>query len=130
MNTKVLIVEDEILVALELEDLLTDAGHVVVGVVPDRASLNGIGEGPQIALVDINLRDGRSGPAIADALASGYGTKIVYVTANPDQIGKPAPTAIGFVPKPFSQRDILAAIEFALQGNNSRRPAALRAFAN
>jgi len=114
MGAKVLIVEDEFLVALQLEDMLRDAGHCVVGIVPDRASLVKISDAPQIALVDLNLRDGPSGSTIALDLSRAYGTKVVYVTANPQQIGRPAPTAIGIVQKPFSENAILAAVSHAL----------------
>ena len=110
----ILIVEDEILVALQLEDILCDAGHSVVGIVPDQAALHALSDPPQVALVDLNLRDGLTGPLIARALAERFGTRIIYVTANPGQIGEPAPTAVGIVQKPFSSSAILAAIDRAL----------------
>jgi CheY-like chemotaxis protein len=113
---KVLIVEDEFLVALQLEDILADGGHAVVGTVPDHASLQILGEAPDVALVDLNLRDGLTGPAIARDLASRYGSQVIYVTANPGQIDAPAPTAIGIVQKPFTRQAILAAISYALAG--------------
>lgn len=114
MGASVLIVEDEILVALQLEDILNDAGHRVVGIVPDHASLRDLADIPQVALVDLNLRDGPTGPSIARMLSEIFGTKIVYVTANPGQIGEPAPTAIGFIQKPFSQAAILAVMGCAM----------------
>lgn len=121
-GANVLIVEDEFLVALQLEDILTDAGHRVVGIVPDEASAHVIEERPQVALVDLNLRDGPSGPTIAQQLAERYGTVIVYVTANPAQIGQPAPTALGVVQKPFSHHAILAAVALALNGEAEHVP--------
>jgi len=113
MTAKVLIVEDEFLVALELEDILIEAGHTVIGIAPDRASVGKLRDAPQVALVDLNLRDGPSGTAIAQHLSQAYGTVIIYVTANPSQIVTPAPTAIGVVQKPFSQNAVLAAIAVA-----------------
>jgi len=110
---KVLIVEDEFLVALQLEDIVVGAGHSVLGIVADRASAGTVREAPQVALVDVNLRDGPSGPEIARQLSRLYGTAIIYVTANPDQIDQPAPTAIGVVQKPFSHTGILAALNYA-----------------
>jgi DNA-binding NarL/FixJ family response regulator len=118
----VLIVEDEFLVALELEDILTDAGHKVVGIAPDQASVHALDHPPQVALVDLNLRDGPSGPTIAQLLAEKFGTVIVYVTANPSQIGQPAPTAIGVVQKPFSQHAIVAAVALAVNGDVAQVP--------
>jgi len=122
MAANVLIVEDEFLVALQLEDILTDAGHHVVGIVPDEAAAGQLVQGPHVALVDLNLRDGPSGPTIARQLAERFGTRIVYVTANPAQIGTPAPTAVGIVQKPFSQGAILAAVALAVQGDGFDTP--------
>jgi len=124
-RANVLIVEDEFLVALQLEDILTDAGHKVIGIVSDLASMHAVGEPPEVALVDLNLRDGPSGPTIARQLAERFGTAIVYVTANPAQIGRPAPTAVGVVHKPFSQNAILAAISLATRGEIEGLPAEL-----
>lgn len=121
-GANVLIVEDEFLVALELEDILTDAGHTVVGIVPDQAAIHRLDKTPEVALVDINLRDGPSGPTIARQLAERFGTIIVYVTANPGQIGQPAATALGVVQKPFSQHAILAAIALAVNGKADALP--------
>jgi two-component system, response regulator PdtaR len=116
MSAEVLIVEDEVLVALQLEDILFDAGYQVVGVVSDRGSLKNMAGTPQVALVDLNLRDGATGPMIACQLAEAFGTKIVYVTANPSQLREYAPTAVGIIEKPFSQSAILAAIRLATTG--------------
>lgn len=113
---KVLIVEDEFLLALQLADILSDGGHAVLGTIPDVASLSTLGEAPDVAIVDLNLRDGLTGPAIARDLAVRYGSRVIYVTANPGQIDTPAETAIGVVQKPFSSRAILAAVTYALSG--------------
>lgn len=113
---KVLIVEDEFLVALQLEDILAGGGHAVVGTVPDLAALRGISEAPDVALVDLNLRDGLTGPAVARQLSGQFGSRVIYVTANPGQIDTPAETAIGVVQKPFTRQSILAAIAYALAG--------------
>lgn len=113
MCAKVLIVEDEFLIAMQLEDIVTEGGHDVVGTICDMASLGGLDEGPEVAFVDLNLRDGPTGASIARELAARFGTSILYVTANPAQIGEPASTAIGFILKPFSSAAILTAISLA-----------------
>lgn len=123
---KILIVEDEFLVALQLEDILADGGHAVVGTVPDMASLEMLGDAPDVALVDLNLRDGLTGPAIARQLAVTFGSRVIYVTANPTQIDAPAPTTVGVVQKPFTSHSILAAIAYAMAGcPDTGRPADL-----
>ena len=129
MGQKILIIEDEFLVAMDLENIVASAGYDVVGVAADRAALALLDPHPEVALVDLNLRDGPTGAQMALELAERKGTKIIYVTANPDQIGTPAPTAIGFVQKPFSSSAIKVAL--AIAGNRGMPdpiPAGLRLF--
>jgi len=113
-QSRVLIVEDEFLVALDLEDMLHQAGHEVLGIASDCSSARSISADPQVAFVDLNLNDGPTGAAIAAQLSELYGTAIVYVTANPMQIGCPASMAIGYIQKPYSREAILTALEVAL----------------
>ena len=120
----VLIVEDEFLVALDLEDIILQAGHNIVGVIADRRGIDAIGAPPTVALVDLNLRDGPTGPEIARQLAERHGTRIIFVTANPDQIEQPPVTALGYIRKPFNPAVIVAALSLAL-GSASARPKGL-----
>jgi DNA-binding response OmpR family regulator len=124
---RVLIVEDEFLVALQLEDILIDCGHDVVGNVSDLASADGITEAADVALVDLNLRDGLTGPEIARRLCDRFGTRIIYVTANPSQIDMPAECTLGVIQKPFSRGAIQAAVAYALADDlGVPRPAELQ----
>jgi CheY-like chemotaxis protein len=115
MPATALIVEDEIFVALDLERILTDAGYKVKAIAADRTTAIQEADECSFALVDINLRDGPTGPALADALARDYGMKVVFVTANPAQIGADS-AALGYVRKPFSEAAILAAAALACAG--------------
>ena len=112
MSPTALIVEDEIFVALDLERILTEAGYKVTAIAADRASALAAGTQAEFAFVDINLRDGPTGPDIAATLAREHGVKVVFVTANPGQIGLPC-EALGYVRKPFTERAILAAAALA-----------------
>lgn len=114
--TSVLIVEDEIFIAMEIERILEEAGYHVVAIAADQPEALSNGGQAQLAFVDLNLRDGPTGPQIARELASQHGVRIVYVTANPAQIGEPAPDAIGFIRKPFTSDAILAAASLATSG--------------
>lgn len=109
----VLIVEDEIFIALEIERILEDAGYAVIAIAADQAEALAAADRAQVAFVDVNLRDGPTGPALARLLGEKFGVKIVYVTANPTQIGQPAETAVGCIRKPFTERSILAAVGIA-----------------
>ena len=68
---------------------------------------------PDLALVDINLLDGMTGPDIADRLVTDYGTRVIFLTANPEQIPGGFAGAIGAVTKPFDEATIRAVVGFA-----------------
>ena len=112
MPKTVLIVEDEIFVALDLERILTDAGYRVAAIAADSHGALAAAADCHFALVDVNLRDGPTGPGLATKLARDYGVKVVFVTANPGQIGQ-ADGALGYIRKPFSEAAILAAAAMA-----------------
>lgn len=90
MPATALIVEDEIFVALDLERILVDAGYAVKAIAADRDGAIDAARDCSFALVDINLRDGPTGPELARTLARDYGVKVVFVTANPGQIAHPS----------------------------------------
>jgi CheY-like chemotaxis protein len=113
MTNTALIVEDEIFVALDLERILIDAGYDVAGIAADRESAIAAAPGCSFAFVDINLRDGPTGPEIAKRMADDYGVKVVFVTANPSQIGNVE--CLGYIRKPFSDAAILAAAALACE---------------
>lgn len=108
MSATALIVEDEIFVALDLERILTGAGYRVAAIAADRAGAIEAAHDCHFALVDVNLRDGATGPELAATLARDFGLKVIFVTANPAQIGDAA-DAFGYICKPFSPAAILAA---------------------
>ena len=116
MPATALIVEDEIFVALDLERTLTDAGYKVAAIAADSDGAIEAARDCQFALVDVNLRDGPTGPSLATTLARDYGLKVVFVTANPAQIDG-AKGALGYIRKPFSDAAILAAAAMASAAN-------------
>ncbi|WP_336967837.1 response regulator [Sphingobium aromaticiconvertens] len=117
MSKRVLIVEDEIFVALEIEQVVESAGFSVGAIAADQAAALAAAADCDIALVDLNLRDGRTGPRIGMELASQYGLRVIYVTANPSQIGEASIAAMGVVTKPFLSQSIRAALELAASDN-------------
>ncbi|MEG8014940.1 response regulator [Sphingomonas sp. 22R3R2A-7] len=114
MTKTAMIVEDEIFVALDLERILVDAGYTVAAIAADRAGALTAAAQCDFAFVDINLRDGPTGPEIAAAIARDHGVKVVFVTANPGQIGDA--DCLGYIRKPFSDAAILAAAQLATTG--------------
>lgn len=114
MSARILIVEDEFLVAMNLEAVIGDLGHEVTGIAPDQESaLELAGDDPDIAFVDLNLRDGLTGPTIGKLL-SDRGISVIYVTANPRILGDGVPGTLGVMPKPCDGRTIAGALDYAL----------------
>lgn len=112
----VLIVEDEIFVALDVERVLEDAGFTVVGLAADQAEALERAHGAKLAFVDVNLRDGATGPTVACALCDQHGAQVVYLTANPSQIIPVASRAIGVLAKPFSEASLVAVAMAVAEG--------------
>ena len=98
--------------ALDLERILIEAGYRVAAIAADKGAALAAAPGCTMAFVDVNLRDGPTGPAIARALSQDFGVKVVFVTANPGQIVDPD-GALGYVHKPFSDKAILGAAAVA-----------------
>jgi AmiR/NasT family two-component response regulator len=119
MNARILIIEDEFLVALDMQVGLEDAGHAVVGVGDDWSSAMQLAQLlPDVALVDINLCDGATGPAIGAWLGQEIGCTVIFVTANPRQIDIPIPGALGVMIKPVDSRQVAEAVNFAAAARN------------
>jgi len=111
---KILIVEDEFVVAMNLEAILEDGGYESVGIAPDLdTALELAGSEPDLALVDVNLRDGETGPVIAERLRE-RNIAVLFVTANPRMLEARSASAIGVLTKPCDDSVILAAVDYAL----------------
>ena len=110
-----MIVEDQALLAMELELVLADSGCAVVGCAMDRAGALALAERerPDLALVDINLLDGMTGPLVAQALIKQFGATVVFLTANPEQIPDGFAGALGVMSKPIDERTVADVVGFA-----------------
>ena len=116
-DLRVMIVEDQAILAMELEMVLTDAGCAVIGCAMDQAGALEIADREclDLALVDLNLLDGLTGPQIAKRLIEDYGSAVVFMTANLEQIPEGFAGALGAVSKPFDEQTIRAVVAFAHQ---------------
>jgi two-component system, response regulator PdtaR len=132
MTARILIVEDEMLVAMELESILEDLGHEPVGIAPDLQTAEAFTESPiDLALVDLNLRDGLTGPEIGKRLCT-RGVGVLFITANPRVLGDGIAGTIGVLTKPTDEATVRAAVDYALNIRHGNRdaapPTALRLF--
>lgn len=122
-STDVLIIEDEPLISMQLEGLVSDLGHRVVGTAATRTqALEIFAEHPAgLVLADIQLADGSSGiDAVEDLLKLGD-IPVIFITAYPEKLltgERPEPTYL--VTKPFQEATVRAAISQALFFGSSR----------
>ncbi|TXC68178.1 response regulator [Sphingorhabdus soli] len=123
MPVRVLIVEDECFVAADICETIEDGGYVCAGIADDTASAMQLASPDiDIALVDVNLCDGATGPMIGELLSREYGIKVIFVTANPAQLGGGIPGTLGVVTKPADVRLIDQVLDYALRRDSSPTP--------
>ncbi|MBP2301376.1 response regulator [Azospirillum picis] len=112
---KILLVEDEVLIALEQQFYLETAGYTVSGPATTAGEAVAIAgdEKPDLALVDVHLGQGSSGIDAARDLAA-IGVPSLFITSFRDELKKGGPVAgIGCLPKPFTESGLLAAVDAA-----------------
>lgn len=114
MQHRILIVEDEIFVAMDVENAMLDMGMDVVGIAADLETALKLGPDADLALVDVNLRDGRTGDKVGHELANRFGVTVIFMTANPDQLGEGIHGTVGVLTKPCSPEAMRAAVHYAI----------------
>lgn len=134
MPNTILIVEDEFLIAVEMEEVVRDLGHQSVGIADDmQSAMSKASDEVDVALVDVNLADGASGPLIGEKLAGDFGVEVIFVTANPHQLGKGVDGTLGALEKPVDLailREVLDYVMAVRKGENVKPPKRLRLFEN
>jgi len=132
MDKKVLIVEDEMLIALDLEDMVESNGLQVAGIANTMARALAAAPYAKIALVDINLSDGPTGPAIGRVLAEQYGIAVIFMTANPEAVADGVKGTLGVLRKPVQPGMVAQTLKYALgrlTGQLAAVPTDMRIFA-
>ena len=117
MTARILIVEDEALVAMELRFVLEDLGYDVVGTAADaRTARNLVRETEvDLALVDIHLSDGPTGIELGRELGQEIGVTVLFMTANPGMVRQGVAGTIGVLSKPTDERAVQTAVDYALR---------------
>lgn len=111
---RIMIVEDEVLLAMDLEQIVVDAGSAVVGIASTSAEARRLAADhkPHLALVDIHLSDGLTGTRIVQFLSSHTLTKSVFMTANAGRVPADGGGAIGTIAKPYGTIGVHQALMF------------------
>jgi len=122
---KVIIVEDEALLAMELESLIEDSGNVVVGWATDFAEAKALVDGNEadLAFVDLNLADGPTGVKVAEYIRDSGNSLAVFMTANPRSLPENYAGAIGVISKPYTMGGLTAALTYLKEGVREPPPA-------
>jgi CRP-like cAMP-binding protein/DNA-binding NarL/FixJ family response regulator len=115
---KILIVEDEGIVSLDLEDSLQSSGYLVTDAVDSgEAALASIQRvRPDIVLMDITLRGAMDGIEAASIIREQYGIPLIYMTAHADEATlrrAKVTTPYGYILKPIRDSELKAMIEIA-----------------
>ena len=122
LRTNVLIIEDEPIIAADIESLVEELGHTVdsISATHSEAIKNAEKKRPGIILADVQLADGSSGiDAVGDILQR-YSVPVIFITAFPERLltgDKPEPAYL--ISKPFNPDNVKAAISQALFFNEN-----------
>ncbi|MBP0903924.1 LytR/AlgR family response regulator transcription factor [Mariniflexile gromovii] len=116
---KILIVEDEMIIAANMSLQLTTLGYEVTGIMlkGEEAIMHIKQNKPDIILLDIHLQGTLDGIETAQIIQLDYNIPIIYVTANSDDahFNKAKDTnPYGFISKPFKKQDLQRTIELAV----------------
>jgi DNA-directed RNA polymerase specialized sigma24 family protein len=115
--TEVLIIEDEALIALDLQSLIENLGHKVIGVARTKTEALAIGQKCEVGLIlaDIQLADGSSGLDAVNDLLNTFEVPVIFITAYPERFltGK-RPEPAFLVSKPYRPSALSAMVSQVL----------------
>jgi DNA-binding response OmpR family regulator len=125
-RAKILVVEDEAVIAMDIEARLEALGYVVVGVSArgDKAIELAESSRPDLALMDINILGPMNGIQTARELRERFDLPSIFLTAYSDDETIKAASgseALGYLIKPFADREVRASVEFALYRHKAER---------
>ena len=117
LKTRVLIIEDEPIIAMDIEALVSDLGHEVIAVARTRSEAVALArsERPGLILADIQLADDSSGIDAVKDILTDYDVPVIFITAFPERLlsgERPEPTYL--ITKPFKPDTVKATIGQAL----------------
>ena len=118
LSGRILVIEDEAIIALDLQNIIADMGHAITGVARTHQGAVALAgkERPDLILSDIQLADGSSGiDAVNDILQTAGEIPVVFITAFPERLltgDRPEPAFV--ITKPYSEKQIQLAVSQAM----------------
>jgi DNA-directed RNA polymerase specialized sigma24 family protein len=127
MATDILIIEDEPLIAMDIEEMVQGLGHRVVGTARTHSEATALFNKtrPKMVLADIQLADGSSGIEAVNEILSMAPVPVIFITAFPERLltgERPEPAFL--VTKPFNPDMVKALISQALFFDRQAKAAA------
>ena len=129
LASSILIIEDEPIIAMDLEAIVEDLGHQVVGVARAHGEAVALAaeRHPQLIMADIQLEEGGSGIEAVNEILAAASKPVVFITAHPGAYlsalaHRPEPALL--LPKPFKPDSVRAAVSQALFFDRRTRAAA------
>ena len=121
-RSRVLIIEDEPIIAMDIELIVTGLGHGVIGIATTQLEALALvnAEAPGLVLADIQLRDGSSGIETVRHILAQRSVPVIFITGFPERLltgERPEPTFL--ITKPFQASHVQAAIAQALFFNST-----------
>ena len=125
---RVLIVEDEGMIAMDIETIVEDEGHEVVGWATTAIEAMSMFDDvePDLVFVDVQLLDGTSGIDVARYMRERDWPKFVFLTANPSVIDSDLLGGIGVLSKPFTQAKLASTLRYLHNGLFDPPPSVVR----
>lgn len=110
----VLIVEDEVLLATELEFLAEEVGYHSVGLAMSSDEAVDLAKTlkPDLALVDVHLQDGPTGVEVVRKIHDDCGCVALFMTANVKRLPDDFAGACGVIGKPYSEHGVKTALAY------------------
>lgn len=118
MTGRVMIIEDEAIIAMDIHSIVSEMGHDITGIARTRDAAVELGakDRPDLILADIQLADNSSGiDAVNDILAQFGDIPVIFITAFPERLltgDKPEPAFL--IAKPYSEEQVRSAVSQAM----------------
>jgi DNA-binding LytR/AlgR family response regulator len=127
-KVKVLIVEDELIIAMNITDILEDLGYETLEVASSYEEAVKLlkSEDPDIAILDVQLKGSKNGIDLAQFIREEYDIPFIFLTSNSGKETVEKAKSVNpssFLVKPFNTDDLFTSIEIALHNYNQQKKA-------
>ena len=117
-KVKILVVEDELIIAEDIRMMLEDLGYTVIGTVPDYSEAVELIDKnlPDVVLIDILLAGEKDGITLAETIREKYNLPFIFITSHSDNATVERAKSVrpdGYLVKPFEKKDLYTSIEIA-----------------